>query len=97
MMGLIGYFAGICLAFCFLSQVVRTYRLKRADDVSMYMLILSILSVIGYEVYAWKLGLMPLVIMSAVFLLLILFVLIFKIRYDILGKGFASQVSPSAS
>ena len=87
MVDLIGYFAGICLALCFLPQVVRTYRLKRADDVSMYMLVLSILSAIGYEIYAWMLGLMPVVIMNAVFLALVLIVLALKIRYDVLGKG----------
>ena len=56
---LVGYFAGICVALSFLPQVIKTWKLKTAADVSMGMLFLSLCAGVGYEVYAWMLGLVP--------------------------------------
>ncbi len=78
----VGYFAGVCLALSFLPQVVKTVRLRHADDVSMGMLSLSLAAAAGYEIYAWQLGLTPVIIMNAVFLALVLTEIILKITFD---------------
>ena len=78
---LIGYAAGFLLAMCFLPQVVQTWRTKSADDVSMTMLLLTLASAILYEVYALKLGLLPVVIMNGVFLFLVAVELFLKILF----------------
>ena len=79
---LIGYFAGLCLALCFLPQVIKTYRTRTAEDVSMGMLFLTLGSAVGYEIYAWRLDLTPVVIMNAIFTALVLIEIGLKIRFD---------------
>ena len=82
MVDLIGYAAGFLLALCFLPQVVQTWRTKRADDVSLTMLLLTLVSAVLYEVYALKLGLLPVVIMNGIFLLLVAFELFLKLLFS---------------
>ena len=79
---IIGYIAGLCLALCFLPQVIKTFRTKTADDVSVGMLLLSLGSAVGYEWYAWRLGLTPVVVMNAIFLALVLIEIGLKAKYD---------------
>ncbi|MEM8885410.1 MAG: PQ-loop domain-containing transporter [Planctomycetota bacterium] len=82
MTDLIGYLAGIALTLSFLPQVVKTYRSRRADDVSMGMLLLTLVSAMGYEVYAWRLGLIPVVVMNAIFGTLVALEIAMKFRFD---------------
>ena len=79
---IVGYIAGILLAGCFLPQVIKTGRLKHADDVSLGMLLMNLGAAIGYEIYSFRLGLMPVVIMNGVFLLLVLIEIFLKLHYD---------------
>ena len=79
---LVGYLAGLLLALCFLPQVVKTLRLKHADDVSMGMLGMTLGSAVLYELYAWLLGLWPVIIMNGIFGLLVLAEIVLKARYD---------------
>ena len=78
----VGYFAGLCLAISFLPQVVKTIQLRSAADVSMGMLTLTLASAVGYEFYAFKLGLTPVVVMNGVFLALVLTEIFLKLRFD---------------
>ncbi|GJM07848.1 MAG: membrane protein [Lysobacteraceae bacterium] len=77
----IGYAAGLMLALCFLPQVIKSWRTKQVDDVSMGMLLLSLGSASLYEIYAWQLGLTPVVIMNAVFGVLIMIEISLKLIY----------------
>jgi len=78
---IIGYLAGVILTLCYLPQIIKTYREKHASDVSMWMLILTIISTVLYEIYAWRLGLMPVVVMNGIFGVLVTIEIIMKIRY----------------
>ncbi|MFC4993864.1 SemiSWEET family sugar transporter [Rubritalea tangerina] len=91
---LIGYLAGILLALSFLPQVIVTWRTKQADDLSMGMLSLNLSSAILYEIYAWQLGLIPVVIMNGIFCLLVLAVLIMKLLF---APKKASPTTPNRS
>jgi MtN3 and saliva related transmembrane protein len=79
---LVGYLAGILLTLCFLPQILKTYRLKQADEISMVMLALSLASATLYEIYAWLLELWPVFIMNGIFSLLIAVEIWLKIYYD---------------
>ena len=79
---LVGYAAGILLALSFAPQVVKTFRVKHADDVSMGMLFLSLGAAIGYEIYSWQLQLWPVVVMNGVFLVLVAVEIVLKAVYD---------------
>ena len=79
---LVGYLAGLLLALCFLPQVVKTWRLRHARDVSMGMLVLTLASAILYEVYAALLGLWPVLVMNGIFGLLVCVEIAMKARFD---------------
>ena len=81
MVDLIGYIAGLCLSLCFLPQVIHTLMTRRVNDVSSWMLILSFLSALFYEIYASMLQLTPVIIMNGIFLFLVSFEIILKITY----------------
>ncbi len=76
---LIGYAAGLFMAISFVPQVAQTLRTRLADDVSMSMLMLTLCSVVLYEIYAAILGLWPVVIMNGIFLVLVSFETFLKI------------------
>ena len=79
---LTGYAAGALLAICFLPQVWQTWKTRRADDVSLWMILLTLLSAVLYEVYAAMLGLWPVVIMNGIFGVLVGIQLGLKIRFS---------------
>jgi len=78
----IGYLAGTLLTICFLPQIFKTIKIKKADEVSMVMLILSFCSALLYEIYAFLLGLWPVLVMNGIFALLIVVEIFLKIYYD---------------
>ena len=79
---LVGYAAGLLLALCFLPQVVKTWQLRHAEDVSMGMLLMTFASAILYEVYAYRLELVPVLVMNGIFALLVLIEIVLKVRFD---------------
>ena len=79
---LIGFAAGVLLALSFLPQVIHTWRTKQAADVSLMMLGITFASAVLYEVYAWRLGLMPVIIMNGIFTVLVAIEIALKLRYD---------------
>ena len=79
---LIGYLAGLLLALCFLPQVVKTWRMRHAGDVSMGMLLLTLASAVLYEVYAALLGLWPVLVMNGIFGVLVMIEIALKLRFD---------------
>ena len=79
---IVGYLAGILLTLCFLPQIIKTLQMQQADDVSMVMLLLSLFSAVFYEIYAWLLGLWPVLVMNGIFGLLVLVEIWLKIHYE---------------
>ena len=83
----IGYSAGLLLALCFLPQVLKSWRTKQVEDVSMSMLLISLGSATLYEVYAWRLGLTPVLVMNAIFGILIVIEIGLKLRYGVVHRS----------
>lgn len=78
---LIGYAAGFFLMISFLPQVVRTMRTRKAEDISLVLLSFTLCAGLLYEVYAFLLGLVPVVVMNGVFTLLVVWQLVLTVRY----------------
>ena len=57
MVEFIGYLAGFIAMVTFLPQVIRTLRIKKSDDISLWMLSLTLLANALYEIYAIALSL----------------------------------------
>ena len=66
MTNLIGYLAGFLAMTTFLPQVIKTYRTKRADDISLWMLLLTLAANVFYVIYAVLLKLVPVIVMLGI-------------------------------
>lgn len=63
MVDAIGYIAGILAMVTFLPQLIKTIRSKRAADISILMLLLTLATNVLYIIYGAMLRLYPIVIM----------------------------------
>jgi MtN3 and saliva related transmembrane protein len=77
----IGYAGALLTAINFLPQVIKAYKTKNADDISILTLILIIAAQSIWIIYAWKLDLIPVLISNASLLLLTIILLILKMMY----------------
>lgn len=78
---LIGFLAGLFLMISFLPQVIHTMRTKSADDISLLLLFFTLIAGILYEVYAFMLNLLPVVIMNGIFTILVAWQIILTLKY----------------
>lgn len=78
---LLGYAGGVFLMVSFLPQIVKSMRTRSMEDLSWGMLLASAASGFFYELYAFFLGLTPVVIMNGVFLASVLIAIGMKYRF----------------
>ena len=76
-----GYFAAILTTSAFLPQLIKTFKTKKADDVSLLTLIMFICGVGSWIIYGYLISSSPILISNIVTLLLNFFILISKIYY----------------
>ena len=94
---LIGFAGGLCLTFSFLPQLITTWKTKRAADVSMGMLLITLASAIFYEIYAFRLGLRPVVIMNGIFGIMLMIEIGMKIHFDRINAAIAAVESEAGT
>ena len=82
MIDLMAYLGGIFLMISFVPQVVRTWNRKSAEDISLWMLLLTLISSVFYQIYAVMLHLTPVIIMNGVFLVLVVLLMVLKLVFD---------------
>ncbi|RDH81856.1 MAG: hypothetical protein DIZ78_15500 [endosymbiont of Escarpia spicata] len=82
MVDLVGYTAGFFLMWSFLPQIIKTAKTQKTDGLSVGMLIISLISAALSELYAFMLGLTPMLIMNGIFLLLLLIQLVMTLLID---------------
>lgn len=78
----LAYLGGIFAMISFLPQIWCSYQAKSAKDLSMGMLLVSLLSGLFYESYAILLNLTPVIITNGVFICLVILLISLKARYD---------------
>lgn len=81
MIDAIGYTAGLLAVISFIPQVVKTFRTKRADDLSIPMLLLTLATNLLYVLYGLLLGLYPIVVMIGIMSGIITFQLYLTLKY----------------
>lgn len=79
---LIGYIGGILTLVNMLPQILKTYRLKSAEDISVSMITIYGLSMIFWTVYAYFINNLPLLISCGVSLILTVVQACFMVRYN---------------
>lgn len=78
----IGSTAAFCTTASFLPQLVRVWRRKQAEDISLLMFLLFCLGLLCWLIYGVGLNSMPMILANAVTLVLALAILVLKVRYD---------------
>lgn len=78
---LIGYVAGTCTTLAFLPQVIRTWRTRSTDDISLGMFSLMVFGIALWLFYGIVIGDWPLIIADSISLLFAAVILGMKVRY----------------
>jgi len=78
---LLGSLAGICTTGAFLPQVIRTWRTRSTDDISLGMFSLMVLGILLWLIYGLEQSDWPLIIADGVSLVLAGIILCLKLRY----------------
>ena len=78
----LGYMAGVLTTVAFLPQVLHTYRIKSAGDLSWKMLICFSCGLLLWFVYGVYLHSWPMILANSITLALQVFIMSMKIRYQ---------------
>jgi MtN3 and saliva related transmembrane protein len=78
----IGSVAAVCTTIAFLPQLIRVWRRKSANDISLSMFLLFSFGVACWLVYGIGIGSWPITAANTVTLALALAILALKLRYD---------------
>jgi MtN3 and saliva related transmembrane protein len=78
---LIGFVAGGLTTIAFVPQLVKTWRSRSAEDVSLGMLVIFCTGVALWLVYGLLIGAWPVILANVVTLVLALAILLLKLRY----------------
>lgn len=65
----------------FIPQVIKSYRLKKVDDISIWMVIASLIGTIFWVVYGFLIEAMPVIIMNFIFGIIVIIQLILMKKY----------------
>ena len=77
----IAYIAGLLAMITFAPQVIKTIRTKKADDLSMAMLLLTLLTNILYIIYGYMLNLYPIIITLGIMSIIVLLQIYLTVKY----------------
>ena len=80
MVNLLGGVAGVLTTLSFVPQVIKTWRTRKADDISLGMLLLFSLGVALWGVYGVIIGAAPVIVANGVTLVLAFVMVILKLR-----------------
>jgi MtN3 and saliva related transmembrane protein len=80
MVNLLGSVAGVLTTLSFVPQVIKTWRTRKADDISLGMLLLFTLGVALWGVYGVIIGAAPVIVANGVTLVLAFVMVIMKLR-----------------
>jgi MtN3 and saliva related transmembrane protein len=83
----IGIIAGFLTTFSTLPQIIRIYKLKSAREISYLFNTLLLLGIVTWMIYGIVLGLASIIIWNAMGIVLISWLLFFKIRYGRVKNG----------
>ena len=79
---LFGYSAAILTTLAFLPQLIKTFKTKKAEDVSLITLIMFLTGLSSWIVYGYKISSFPILIANVITFILNLLILIFKVYYS---------------
>jgi len=81
LVSLMGYVAGTCTTLAFLPQVLRTWRTRSTDDISLGMFSLMVFGILLWLLYGLAVGDWPLILADGVSLVFAAAILLLKLRF----------------
>ncbi|NYZ76926.1 PQ-loop repeat-containing protein [Candidatus Micrarchaeota archaeon] len=79
---IIGYLGGFFIMISFIPQVIRSYKTKSVEDLSVWMIIATLIGTIFWIAYGFLINGMPVIVMNSIFGVIVLFQLYLKIKHD---------------
>ena len=76
-----GYIAALLTTIAFLPQLIKTFKTKSANDVSLVMLIMFMTGLVFWIIYGWKANAIPVLLANITTLILNSSILILKLLY----------------
>ena len=86
-----GFIAAGLTTIAFLPQVIKTWRTKKAEDVSLIMLVMFITGLLFWIIYAIQENALPVLIANIITLILNMFIMILKLIYNTKNKSMKSK------
>lgn len=78
---IIGYLGGIFIMVSFVPQVIKSYKTKSVDDLSLWMIIATFVGTVFWIIYGYLINSRPVLIMNIIFGVIVLFQLYLKVKY----------------
>lgn len=79
---IIGYAAGMLIAISFIPQVIQSYKTRSVKDLSLWMIIATLIGSVFWLIYGVLISAMPIIIMNSIFSFIVLYQLYLKIKYE---------------
>jgi MtN3 and saliva related transmembrane protein len=79
---LIGSIAGVCTTVAFLPQVIRVWRLKRADEISLLTFLVFSIGTLVWLIYGLLVASWPIIVANGVTFVLSMTILSMKLKWD---------------
>tara|TARA_Y100001970_G_C14245223_1_gene867659 strand:- start:2139 stop:2414 length:276 start_codon:yes stop_codon:yes gene_type:complete len=76
-----GFLAAILTTLAFIPQVIKTYKIKKAEDISFYMLIIFLIGIISWIIYGLRINSYPILLANIITFTLNFSILVMKIIY----------------
>lgn len=78
---LIGYFGGTFIMISFIPQVIKSYKTKSVQDLSIWMIVATLTGTSFWIVYGALIKSKPIIIMNTIFLFVVSYQLYLKIKF----------------
>jgi len=79
---IIGYLGGFFIMISFIPQVIKSYKTKSVGDLSIEMIIITLIGTVFWITYGFLIDRMPIIVMNSVFGVIVLYQLYLKITYE---------------
>lgn len=84
---IIGYLGGFFIMVSFVPQVIKSYKTKSVEDLSVWMIIATLVGTAFWLGYGVLISAKPIIIMNIIFGFVVLYQLFLKIKYNNGPKG----------
>lgn len=78
---IVGYLGGIFIMISFVPQVVKSYKTKSVEDLSIWMIVATLIGTSFWILYGVLIKSRPVMVMNIIFWFIVLFQLFLKIKY----------------